>query len=305
MDSIDKIILDELIQNCRISYRDLGKKVNLSSSSAKKRVDHLENSGLIDHYVVLLNPELINVRSATIIVATDASVQIDTFKETAIAFDGVYMILPLIDGNFYVGIEYSSESDLNSFCNIVKVIPGVQHTEIYDVFPPGFKSDLPATLDFTKHELMVLSQLAVDPRMMDYDIADNLGWPARKSRQILEKLQAEGKVAFGPRVNPSLGRNLAVNLVIKYDPKSTSAADITKWLSDEYSHTYFNSRCVETKSTIFAVFTVEKVVDMEPIVTSVLNFEGVRSCYAITYYTAILGKTLCRVRLEKLLEKEG
>lgn len=294
-----------MIQNCRISFRDLGKKLNLSASSVKKRVDNLEQSGFIDHYTVALHPEKINLRYATLMAYTDASVRIDAFRNVAAQYDGVYMILPLINGNFYVSLDYPANSDLAEIGELIKSIPGVKRIEVYDVLPDGAQSELPEAPEFTKDELVVLSQLAIDPRMMDYEIAAKIGWSTRKTKQVLQKLETEQKVVFAARWNPNLGRHLAFNLVIKYDPEITSARNITNWLNEEYPIAYFGARVVELKSTIFAVFTLERVVDMEPIAMAVLDYRGVQSSFAITYYNAIVGKTLSRLRLEKLLEKEG
>ena len=62
MDELDKQIFSLLLLNCRTSYRDIGKKVGLTVSAVKKRVDNLENSGFIDRYLIALSPDKINVR---------------------------------------------------------------------------------------------------------------------------------------------------------------------------------------------------------------------------------------------------
>jgi len=304
LDALDKQIFAELLRNCRISYRDLGKKTNLSASSVKKRIDNLEQSGLIDHYIVALHPEQTNARSATFMVYTNASVPIEEFKKRILSFDGVYMILPLIDGNYYVSLEYSHQDDLTELASVIESISGVQSVHVYDVLPEGAKSDLPETLEFSRNELIVLGQLMRNPKMLDYDIANNIGWPTRKVKRIIEKLEIEKKIWFGVRWNPNIGRGVAFNLIIKYDPETTSADEITDWLNKDYPISYLDSRVIETKSTIFAVFMLDKVVEMEPIAMAALKYQGIQSCYAITYYNAILGKSLSQLRLEKLLKKE-
>jgi Lrp/AsnC family leucine-responsive transcriptional regulator len=305
LDSTDKKILWELVGNCRISYRDLGKKVGLSASSVKKRIDNLENSGLIDHYIVALNPEFTNVRIATLMIFTDASVKISTFKDVVMRIEGVYMVLPLIDGNFYLSVEYAEQGVLDELAQLVQSINGVERVEVYDVFPKGAKLELPEAPQFTRNELEVVSQLAINPRMVDHEIASRLQWSAKKVKQTLQNLEKERKIALTLRWNPSLGRNIPFNLVIKYNPDFATSQEITSRLSVLYPNSYFNSRIIDSKSTIFAVFALEKVVDMEPIAMTVLGFAEVQSCFAITYYNAIVGKTLSRVKLERILEKEG
>ena len=57
MDRIDKNILTELQQDCRISIAALSDKVGLSSSACHRRVKLLENSGQISGYVARLDPK--------------------------------------------------------------------------------------------------------------------------------------------------------------------------------------------------------------------------------------------------------
>ncbi|MHA2134716.1 MAG: Lrp/AsnC family transcriptional regulator [Candidatus Thorarchaeota archaeon] len=45
MDRIDRTILSELCNNCRITYESLAKKTKLSANAVKNRVHHLIESG--------------------------------------------------------------------------------------------------------------------------------------------------------------------------------------------------------------------------------------------------------------------
>lgn len=48
-------ILDELQQNPRISCREIGRRVNLSSSSVLERIRRMEDEGIIQNYQVILD----------------------------------------------------------------------------------------------------------------------------------------------------------------------------------------------------------------------------------------------------------
>ena len=54
-DRLDRRILDELQQDGRIANADLAEKVGLSPSACLRRVRALEEAGIIDKYVALLN----------------------------------------------------------------------------------------------------------------------------------------------------------------------------------------------------------------------------------------------------------
>jgi len=59
LDEIDSMILTELQRDGRVTSAELAGRVGLSASSALRRVRRLEDEGVIDRYVMLLNPAAI------------------------------------------------------------------------------------------------------------------------------------------------------------------------------------------------------------------------------------------------------
>lgn len=55
LDEIDKLLLEILSENARLSYVELGKLVNLSRVAVKTRIENLEKRGIIDKYTIELN----------------------------------------------------------------------------------------------------------------------------------------------------------------------------------------------------------------------------------------------------------
>lgn len=60
LDRIDRSILRELQEDGRISYVNLAKKVNLSTSPCLERVKRLEQDGFVKGYTALLDAEKLN-----------------------------------------------------------------------------------------------------------------------------------------------------------------------------------------------------------------------------------------------------
>lgn len=61
VDSTDKKILDLLQQDATLSVQDIADKVNLTVSPCWRRIQNLENSGVIERRVALLNREKLNL----------------------------------------------------------------------------------------------------------------------------------------------------------------------------------------------------------------------------------------------------
>ncbi|MBZ0309389.1 MAG: Lrp/AsnC family transcriptional regulator, partial [Anaerolineae bacterium] len=71
MDEINWRILEELQQDARISFSELGRRVGLSSPAAAERVRRLEEAGIIEGYQTKINltrlglPMLVIIRAST------------------------------------------------------------------------------------------------------------------------------------------------------------------------------------------------------------------------------------------------
>ncbi|MFT5571404.1 MAG: Lrp/AsnC family leucine-responsive transcriptional regulator [Cryomorphaceae bacterium] len=86
-DKTDKKILFELQANAKISNLELAEKVNLSPTPCARRVKHLEESGVIQHHVTLLDHELLGLNLMAMISVTMDRHTADRFEkfETAAA----------------------------------------------------------------------------------------------------------------------------------------------------------------------------------------------------------------------------
>lgn len=55
VDSLDEQLLNILKDNSRLSFADLGRKINLSPSSVRERIQKLEDTGVIQKYSIQLD----------------------------------------------------------------------------------------------------------------------------------------------------------------------------------------------------------------------------------------------------------
>jgi len=56
LDQIDERILNILKEDSRISYADIGRKINLSRSAVRQRINALLETGIIEKFTVVINP---------------------------------------------------------------------------------------------------------------------------------------------------------------------------------------------------------------------------------------------------------
>lgn len=61
IDDVDKEILSILHENARISYTDLGKRVDLSRVAVQARINNLIEQGVIEKFTTVINPAKIGI----------------------------------------------------------------------------------------------------------------------------------------------------------------------------------------------------------------------------------------------------
>ena len=80
IDEIDARILRELQTDCRISIRELSKRVNLSPPSVAERVRRLEDHNIIEGYTIRLNKKELGFTVDCIVEVTMRDGQYEKFK---------------------------------------------------------------------------------------------------------------------------------------------------------------------------------------------------------------------------------
>ncbi|HEV8312099.1 MAG TPA: Lrp/AsnC family transcriptional regulator [Burkholderiaceae bacterium] len=130
LDAIDRSILDELQRDGRLSNVDLAQRVHLSPSACLRRVKQLEDSGVIDRYVALVNAKAVGQPGTSFTI-----VNLERLTSAAIeAFEHAVRDTPQILDCFYVAgtndylirFTYRDSEDLERFhAEVLMRLPGV------------------------------------------------------------------------------------------------------------------------------------------------------------------------------------
>src|SRR2546421_13119429 len=89
LDAIDQKIVTELIENGRISFAELGRRVNLSSPAVTERVQRLERAGVITGYRAEIDPRALGYALTAIVRVKPAPRQLGRIPGLAAAYPQV------------------------------------------------------------------------------------------------------------------------------------------------------------------------------------------------------------------------
>jgi DNA-binding Lrp family transcriptional regulator len=94
LDRTDRLIVTLLQENARRSFQDIGAQVGLSAPAVKRRVDRLEERGVIKGYSAILNPAVLGWPTVAIVqlycdgrmAAAEVEAAVSPYPEVAAAF---------------------------------------------------------------------------------------------------------------------------------------------------------------------------------------------------------------------------
>jgi DNA-binding Lrp family transcriptional regulator len=133
LDSIDRAILNELQQSGRLSNQELAQRVHLSPSACLRRVKKLEDSGVIDRYVALLNAKAVGRHGTSFTIINLESMNTPLLE----AFEQAVRDAPEILDCYYVAgsndylirFTYRDAEDLERFhTEVLMRLPGVERS---------------------------------------------------------------------------------------------------------------------------------------------------------------------------------
>tara|TARA_B100000768_G_C11258735_1_gene367716 strand:+ start:254 stop:724 length:471 start_codon:yes stop_codon:yes gene_type:complete len=134
VDGIDKIILNGLIKNARVSVVELSKKTGISGAAVHQRLKKLENSSLISGSQININPKILGYTTLAFIgVFLDKSMSnpeaVGQLKKISEVTECHYTT-----GNWSVFIKIlckDNEHLMHLLNTKIQTIPGVSRTETF------------------------------------------------------------------------------------------------------------------------------------------------------------------------------
>ncbi len=258
MDSIDRMILIELLQNCRISYEELGHKVGLSASSVWRRVTELEEAGVIDRYLLALTRQVVAPRVIHALLSLDGSVSDNEILES-IQRDEKSVACSAVMNRFCIAsYEVLSEDEEESLLQRVRSIPGVAAMSTYSHQEPLQAPDGDNEMDFSESEKELLRLLFKNPRISINEMGEITGKTYRRVKKTLDGIVASGKVRFGVEWNPNIRGNEMFLFWMTLNP-DFDIEEIREWLQERYPENYWWAYLTSTEDAMFANFAFEQV----------------------------------------------
>jgi DNA-binding Lrp family transcriptional regulator len=249
MDDADLRIIQELVANARVTYRELAHKLGLSVNSAHKRVQHMIDQGIIQQFTLHLTPRAIPqvwVR----VCGVSATRLMDETVERLGKNTHTSMVAVSSNNTLHVVGVLRDFAEIGAFVDFVVRTGEIEKPDVRlpDLpQPPGT-----ASVSLTDADYRILAALQGNCRKQIVDVAMELGLAAKTVRRRLERMEENGLITYGIKFDHALlgGTFTLLDLYVK---NGADAGEVQRLVRRKYSKNLLALRTFSTAPDELAI----------------------------------------------------
>ena len=238
MDEIDLKIILLLMNNSRLTYREISEYLNLSVNAVFKRVQSLIDLRIIERFVTRIKPYAINA-IYTFIFGQSNSLDVNTKISELGKHDDTWQIMLSSRNYMYIGAILENIHQLDEYASFVSQTVEMQSPKIGFLSGVQYKSPIPyiipksGIMNFDKLDVEIIRSLHKDSRKPISEIADDILSTSNTVRRRLNRLVDEGVVELSIDFNPQESNDIFALLQISTNPM-TEKIQLAKELNEKY-----------------------------------------------------------------------
>jgi Lrp/AsnC family transcriptional regulator, regulator for asnA, asnC and gidA len=132
LDDLDRKLLTILQDDARASASEISRKTGYNENTIRYRIERLKKSGVIKEFTALLNPRLIGLPFAAIMMITTEQNQLrDVFERLSMLEETKHILQATGKHDLIVVAHYPTIAAMNEASQRIKSIAGVKEAEIH------------------------------------------------------------------------------------------------------------------------------------------------------------------------------
>lgn len=197
MDELDVQLCLHLITNCRLTFRELGERVNLSVNAVHKRVKDLIENGIIGRFSA--HPSIYILNAIHILVFGETQQPLnDTDTQKLGQNKNTQYVLAASGNNLYVGALLPSIHDLDQYVQFTKQTTRMVKPQV-GIISGNYFTYAPSTysvksFEYDRIDWQIIQSLHNDARKSLSEIATEIGISVQTVRRHLDEMMENNAV---------------------------------------------------------------------------------------------------------------
>jgi len=280
MNEIDLVIIRKLLENSRVTYRELAEMTNMSVSAIHKRIKNLEENRIINTYIA--RPSVIALKCLWVMVfGASTAKSLDSVSKELGQHENVKFIGIMGAKFLYITAFLRNISELQEFSVYISKTAHISEPTIGFINTPYMTTPEPlTTIDYK-----ILKTINRDARKPITDIADDVGLSAKTVRKRLNHMIENKLVTFTIEWIPMYENSFAMFFHLFLN-EGTDINSTIQHINDKYSKN--NAYCFSYSNipNFITLETLAKTAQESQKIQEELQTEGFKDVIPYIYLSA-------------------
>lgn len=243
MDEVDLTIILLLMNNSRLTYREISDHLGLSINAIYKRVQTLTDMRIIEKFTARLKPYALNAIYTFIFGQSDAQ-DIDKIITDLGYHDNTWQIILSSRNYVYIGSMLENIHQLDEYSSFISQTAEIHSPQIGLLSGVNYISPVPYIVpksqasNFDKLDLEIIRSLHKDSRKSISEIAEDANSTPNTVRRRLDRLIQEGIIELSINFNPESSNDVFAVFQVTINP-SVDKNEFAKYLNEKYHPNIF------------------------------------------------------------------
>ena len=256
-------ILNVLLDNCRESDRQIGKKIGISGGAVKNRIQKMIDNKIIEKFTLKIEPPVLGYNLFYVVVTGQN--KDDILKQIKLVADP-FLVVPCVGEITVCGIvvKENVEQKIELAKNLMK---DVRVLSIFIAENPGIRSDI------TKTDLEIIEKLLEDPRAKIDDIAKATDFSSKTITRSIDKLQNDEAILFSLIYNPEkLSGYVPYAILVWVDGDLNS---VLKSVEKKFSDSFLQKPFIAKNQIVLFMYS-DNIFKLDDLTQKVRDINGVK-----------------------------
>ena len=262
LDELDIQILSMLLDNCRESDRQIGKKIGISGNAVKSRIQKMIQGKVIEKFTLKIEPPVLGYNVVYIVISGQDLNQI--LKQVKLIGEP-FFVVPCV-GDITVCSIVIKENVKAKIELAKKIMKDVRVLSIFEAQNPGIRSDL------TKTDLEIINVLLENPRARLDEIAKATSLSTKTITRSLDKLQNDEAILFTLIYDP-----IKLEQFVPYAILTWINGDLGKTLEilkEEFSQSFLQKPFVAKNQIVLFLYS-DNIFKIDDVIQRVRKISGI------------------------------
>src|ERR671925_796539 len=275
LDKNDLTILPTLARDCRTSYSSIGSKIGLTSKSVKTRVKNMVRSGVIEKFVVRVNPAAFGYRTALVLVKTSHRITKDEVIQCVKEFGDLAYHVHHMGRTSVAALIINKPLDDNI---IQSLNDRLKPATVISISVTELSA---ASTDLSETDLRIIKCLLLSGARTEIsDIAKEVGISEKTTTRRLDRMKEGRLLDFSIQCDPAAMIGY-IQFVIPITVAQSHYHNVLELMYSEFQESIlYSPSVIEPEDQLTFVLFGENVFMVDYVLARVNSFAGVKSADA-------------------------